>query len=148
MECFSYVKRIRGASHPRYTLHPQKLHITQFVKLAILQQLVVCYCQYDGNTAFKPATDEPGCPAVLPSRAIRLSCVTPGQPGRAVWLVCRGTRTGPVQRRISVKIHCNAMLFRCPAGRVGSCVAAPVQPGRAEYVVFSFIVCILHYMTH
>ena len=92
-------------------------------------------------STIKPATDEPGCPAGLPGRTARpgnpvvICDARAARPG-SIRLVCRGTRTGPVQRRISVKIHCNAMLFRCPAGRVGSCVATPVQPGRVEYVVF------------
>jgi len=61
--------------------------------------------------------------AGLPSRAAR-----PGNPARL--------SRDPCSANFPSKIHCTAMLFRWPAGEVRSCVAAPVQPGRAYYVVF------------
>jgi len=72
----------------------------------------------------KPATDEPGNPAG--QTGCRLWC--PGNPARV--------SLDPYTANFPSKINCSAMHFRCPALEVGSCVAAPVQPGRAYYVVF------------
>ena len=49
--------------------------------------IIRCFMSRDLSSLVEPATDEPGCPAVLPGRAIRLSFVTPGQPGRAEYVV-------------------------------------------------------------